>query len=280
MRWFHHRRRDQVVALELARHLLLVHVDGDHVDVLVGDRLDQDGSLGAEQDVERHRADDVMGRIDHEQLGEAVGQVVLLAHVVDGLADGPEGRHGDELGLHQPAGGVLRIFQATPEGNALFAGQLGQDLRLLGDLHVLQQIDRVVRFQFADRLDDLLVRHSLEDLVANGLFQFGQRGGREVVAQHLDQGVALLRRQQLDQVGEIRLSQLAGEVADMARIAAGERLLHVVYEVGTQRALLVPHLKLFDSVRHRSPPAANRDPGSRFRPSSIEIPNKRPMQAN
>ena len=58
-------------------------------------------------------AHQVIGRIDDEDLVEAVGQILGLAHIVDRLPDRPERRHGDEIGLHDAAGGVLRDIQGS-----------------------------------------------------------------------------------------------------------------------------------------------------------------------
>ena len=52
-----HRRRDQIVALEHARHLLLVVGGADPPAVVVHQLGDRHRPLGAQQPVERHRAE-------------------------------------------------------------------------------------------------------------------------------------------------------------------------------------------------------------------------------
>src|SRR5690348_18469227 len=96
-----------------------------------GDGLDGDGTLRAEQPIEGNRAYQVVPWIDDEHFVEAVRQVLGLAHIVDRLADRPERRYGDEIGLHDAAGRVLGIFQAPLECRALERRQLGEDVRLL-----------------------------------------------------------------------------------------------------------------------------------------------------
>ena len=105
--------RQKIVLLEFARRLFLVHRGRDGVPGLVHDLLDLDRALGAQDLVEVDRAEQLEGRIDDENLAEAVGKVLVLAHVVDGLADRPERRHRDEFGLHAPAGASLRDSRAT-----------------------------------------------------------------------------------------------------------------------------------------------------------------------
>ena len=80
-----HRRRDQVVALEHARHLLLVVGGADPSAVRLHQIGDRHRPLGAQQPVERHRAEQLACLVDHVELEEALRQIGGLAHVVDGL---------------------------------------------------------------------------------------------------------------------------------------------------------------------------------------------------
>ena len=114
-----HRRRHQVVALEQPRHLLLVVVGAHAAALRVHQLGDRHRALGAQQTVERHGAEEAAVLVDHIELVEAFRQVDGLAHVVDGLADGPARRHRDELRLHAPAGGILRIVEAASQRDAL-----------------------------------------------------------------------------------------------------------------------------------------------------------------
>ena len=83
------RRRDQVVALEQARDLLLVVGGAHRPQVLLEQIRDRHRPLGAQQAIERHHAGEPAVGIDHIELPEAVRQIGRLAHVVDGLADRP-----------------------------------------------------------------------------------------------------------------------------------------------------------------------------------------------
>ena len=86
----------------------------------------------------------MIGRIDDEDFIEAVGEVFGHAHEIDRLPHRPERRHGDEIGLHDAAGGILGIFEAALELGALERGKLGEDVRLLFLVEVLDH-DRPLR---------------------------------------------------------------------------------------------------------------------------------------
>ena len=201
--------RKKIVLLEFARRLFLVHRGRNGVPRLVHDVLDLDRALGAQDLVEIDGAEQLEGRIDDEDLAEAVRQVLVVAHVVDGLADGPERRHGDELRLHAPPGGFFRIVERTAQPDAFGERQLRQDLVLVLLVEVLQNVDRVVGIEFLHRLRDLRIGQIVDDLEADRLVDLGQRGKVEVLAEEFDQRAALLGQQRLEQIAELRLVQVA-----------------------------------------------------------------------
>ncbi len=176
---------------------------------LVHDVFDLHRALGAQDLVEVDGAEQLEGRIDDEDLGEAVGKVLVLAHVVDGLADRPERRHGDELGLHAPAGALFRIVERAAQPDALGEGQLRQDLVLVLLVEVLEDVDGVVGIEFLHRLRDLRVGHVVDDVEADRLVDFGQRREVEILAEQIDQRPPLLGQQRFEQVAELRLVQPA-----------------------------------------------------------------------
>ena len=108
-----------------------------------------------------------MAGVDDEELVELVGQVLGLAHVVDDLADRPRRRHGDEVRLHQAAGGILRVFEAALQRDPLDRRDLREDLGLLLGLEVFEDRDRVVGFELADAFRHRLRRQLVEDLDAD-----------------------------------------------------------------------------------------------------------------
>ena len=230
--------RQEVVLLELARRLFLVHGRRNRVPGLMHDVFDLDRALGAQDLVEVDGAEQLEGRVDDEDLAEAVGQVLVIAHVVDGLADRPEWRHRHELGLHAPAGGLFRIVERAPQPDALGERQLRQDLVLVLLVEVFQDVDGVVGIELLDGLGDLLVGQIVDDVEADRLVDLGQRGKVEVLAEQFDQRAALLGHQRLEQVAQFRLVQATDVLLERQRIAIGDGRADMRQERGKDDTVL------------------------------------------
>src|SRR5659263_615240 len=74
--------------------------------------------------------------------------------MIERLPHRPEGRHGDEIGLHDAAGGVLGIFEASLERRALQGRQLGKDVGLvllIEDLDKQDQSDILAKLPSLER---------------------------------------------------------------------------------------------------------------------------------
>ncbi len=192
----------------------------------------------------------MVGGIDHEHLVEAVGKVVGLAHIVDRLPHRPERRHGDEIGLHEAAGGVLGIFEAPLERRTLEGRKLGKDVRLVLLVEVLDQIDGFVGVELLQGLGHLLCRHGLDHLVAHRFVKLGQGAGLEVVAKRDDEEPALLGAEQLDQVGEVGFVQLEGKLARLVGVVLLECGGDGMQEIGANAPFLVAQLDLACGVLH------------------------------
>lgn len=181
--------------------------------------------------------------VDHVDLVEAIGQIRRLAHVVDRLADGEILGHGDELGLHPPAGGILRIKQAALERDAFGQRQLLQDLFLVRGVESLQELDRVVGFELANALGDRFRRQLLEDLLAHRLVDLVQRREVEIASRQLDQADTVVGFERPDQIAEIGLVQLADDGPEQSRVAGFDRARNLLDE-------FVPNFALFIAHRH------------------------------
>ena len=234
-------RRDEVVALEHARHLLLRLGRLDPVGIVDHDLRHHDGALRPQQLVERHRAEEAHARVDDEDLVEGLGQVGRLAHVVDRLPDRPERRHGDELGLHQPTGRVLRIVERALQGDALGRRQLVEDLGLVLLVEALEDRDGVVRVEVAHALGDGRRLELLEDFLADRLVDLGQGGEIEIAAEELDEARAVLGLERLEHVAEIGLVQVFGERPHALAVADLDRGRERRHEARVDVLVLVPH---------------------------------------
>ncbi len=181
----------------------------------------------------------MIGGIDHEKFIKSLGQILRLAHIVDRLPHRPKRRHGDQIGLHHAAGGILRIFEAALQRDPLEIRKLGEDVLLVGPVEVLQQIDGIVRVELFQRLGDLLGRHFLENLVANRLVELGKRRGLKILTQRLDKLGAPVLPENFEKIGEVRLVQIDGQGARARAIALVERSGHCMEELGTNVPFLI-----------------------------------------
>jgi hypothetical protein len=235
----HHRGCHQIVALEHARHLLLV-LGGAHAPAVGVHQLsDRHRPLGAQQPVEPNGAKQLGRLVDHIQFEEAIRQFHGLAHVVDGMADGPGRRHGDEFGLHAPAGRAFRIVQDALKRTAFGRRELFEDLVLFLLREILENIRGVVGIEIADALGDRLGRHLFEDFLTDRVVDLGERGEVELAAHQFDEAPSQLRVERLDQVAGVGLMQFAGQCPQAAGIVAVDRRSHAIDEISTDRALLV-----------------------------------------
>ena len=183
------------------------------------------------------------------ELGELVRQPRFLAHEVDGLPDGPERRHGDELRGHPPAGGFLRIVEPALERDALRVGKAGENLLAVFLVEVGDDLDGVVGIELADGLGDLLVRDRFEDFAADGVVDLGQRQPVEVVAHEADELVALFRLERLQHAAEVGFVQVGDEVAERSAVMRLDGVRDALDELGADRALVVADRAAFVRLR-------------------------------
>ena len=201
----------------------------------------------------------MMRRVDDVDVGERLGQVVGLAHVVDHLPDRPEGRHGHEIRLHETAGRFLGILQVALEGRSLPGRQLRQDLLLFRLIEVFQQIGGIVRFQLGDCFGKNTFRQLVQKLVTHGAVQFGQDVVGKIITQRADELDARIGLQQLDNVGQIGRRQAPREFAGPRRIATGKRLADGPRQLGGGLPILsfVLHAIFFPPEERRARPHAS-----------------------
>jgi hypothetical protein len=128
--------------------------------------------------------------------------------------------------------------------------QLGEDVRLLVLVEILEQIDRVVGIELLEGLGHLLGGHVFEHLIAHRFVELGQRRGVEVLAESGNERPALLRAEQLDQIGEVGLMQRQRERAHLRGVALVEGCHDCVQKLGADTALFVAQFDLACGVLH------------------------------
>ena len=151
--------------------------------------------------------------IHRVDLVKPVRQIGGVAHVVDRPSHGPVRRHRNELRLHPPACGILRIKQAPLQRDALGRRQLFEDLLLVLLVEPFEQLDGVVGFQFANALGDRLRFEFLENFLADGIVNLVQRREVEIGAGNFDEGDAVLGFKSPDQITEIGLVKFRHHLA-------------------------------------------------------------------
>ena len=184
--------------------------------------------------------------VDRIDFVEPVGQIRRLAHVVDGLANRPIRRHGDEFGLHAPAGGILGIKQPALDRDTLGRRQLFQDFHLVGFVEVFEQFDRVVGLELANALRDRLGFELFEDFLADGVVDLVQRREVEIGAGQFHQADAVIGLERSDQVTEIGFMQLGNDLAQELRIIGLDAARDLFDEFGPDFAFLVAHRQAFE----------------------------------
>ena len=158
------------------------------------------------------------------------------------------------------------IFEAPFDRRAFEGRQLGEDLRLIFLVEVLDDVNGLVGIELLERLGDLLRRHLLQHLVAHAFVELGQRRGIEVAPEHLDQRLALIGSQQLDQIGEVCFMQRQRQRAHRVGVAELERRVDVCTNSGrstpsSSRKRVSPAASCIRGVRSNCPKGPQAEAG-------------------
>jgi hypothetical protein len=164
-------------------------------------------------------------------------------------------RHGDELGLHAPAGGVLGVIETAGKRDPLRRRQLVEDLGAIFLRHILEDRDRVVGFDVAHAFRHRLRRQLFENFVAHRIVHLGERGEVEVDAEQFDQARAAGRLQRFQQGAEIGFVQVADQAAQRGNVGGIDRLRDLYDEIGADRAIIIAQRRrAVFVIEHAGPP--------------------------
>ena len=238
--------RDQIVLAEHPRDLFLVVQHGDAAAVFVDQFGDRHRPARPQQRVQRDGTLPVLFGIHRVDLVKPVRQIGGVAHVVDRLAHGPVRRHRDELRLHPPACGILRIKQAALQRLALGRRQLFEDLFLVLLIEAFEQFDGVVGFQFANALGDRLRFEFLEDFLADGIVDLVQRREVEIGAGQFDQRDAVVGFEGRDQIAEIGLVKFRHHLAQQRPVGGVDGARDLFDKLVTELPLFIPHREMVE----------------------------------
>ena len=199
-----HRRTDPVVIGELAGDFEVGFLHPDRRLLVVDQLVDRGVGLVREQRLQRNAAEVLVAAADHVQMIGVLGQLAAQAQVAQHHVDGGVGAHRHHVGVHQAAGGVLRVRQHLLQPLAVLAvhrlehfvdDRVGQ---------VLDQVGEVVDVEVFDRRHDLVGVHVREQALAHLVADVDQH---LAVVFRIDQSPhhhALARRQGFQQVADFR----------------------------------------------------------------------------
>ncbi len=153
--------------------------------------------------------------------------MIVVAQVIDEVADGHRLRHRHQLALHQAAGGFLRIGQGAFDDGAVLGIHFRQDRLLVGLVEVLDQLHRIVGVELFGQFRHCRGGQRLDHALAHVVVELGHHLAGHQVGYGGGKVAPLGRFQQLQQVGDVgrvqRFDQLigAGIVFLLQRFAHG-----------------------------------------------------------
>ncbi len=163
-------------------------------------------------------------RIDENDVIELVGQILLGAHEVDGRAHREMLRHRDDLALHHPAGGFLRIAQRLLDGDPVRRLERLEDLFLLRLLQILDQVDDIVAVQIAHGVAQHVGRQQTDDLLADRFLKLRQDLPVEIEVVELHQPAPVIGADLFEKVGDVGRVQRLHQLDELFAIARVHRI--------------------------------------------------------
>ena len=147
-----HRQRQEVVLGDQAGDLLLIGLGRDRHKLGRHDRADAPLGRGGDHRAQGDHTDELLGRVEHIQVRQALHLRVDQAQMGDHLGGSHLGAHLDELLGHQPPGALRRVLQEQPH--------LGGIIRL----HRRQQILLSLGHIFGQDLGDIVHGQAIEQV--------------------------------------------------------------------------------------------------------------------
>ncbi|MNE21957.1 hypothetical protein D3C80_1151410 [compost metagenome] len=161
------------------------------------------------------------------------------------MANRPEWRHSNKLGLHTPTGRAFGIIQRAAKSDPLRKRQLGKNLFPVCVVKVFQNVDSVIRVQLTDTSGDLVIRHLLDDIQTDRLIDLRQGGHVEIVTQQTHQRVALFRQNGFEQIAKFGLVQPCDIFTQEQQITIGDRRTNHRQKIGANRPVFRINIRGF-----------------------------------
>ena len=190
-----HREGDAVVFAENLQRLLAVVVRGKRGEVAIHQcadlRLRRREQEAAHADI-IEQATGLVGHIDHV---ERLAIVAMGADVIERLAHGPVGAHGDIVERHHPADTVLRVGQQILGDLALLGRKQRDQLHGEIERQAVKEGRAVVWRQIVQQGGGLGLRERLQQLVFCVVLQIGEYRRRQLRRAPAEKRGQLLHRQ-------------------------------------------------------------------------------------
>ena len=161
----------------------------------------------------------VMLRIDDKDFPKIGRQILIFAQIINHLAHRPMFGHGDQLPLHQAAGGFLWIGQRLFNGGAIIGRQRAENGALIILLHILNNGDGIVGIEFGGDIGHLFGGQTVDQGFADIIIQLSNNIGINQVRQRPDKIMPRIARRLFDEIGNIRRVQGRDQRARAAIIA-------------------------------------------------------------
>ena len=239
-----HGGADQRVFLESQRHLFLIHVGRDQRLVALHHVKQRDVARRAQNPRKLAGADRVEAMVDNENLEEFGDQVIVVAQIVDQVADGHRFWHRHQLALHQATGGFLRVRQRILDRCAIFRSHFGEDRALIDLGQILDQLHRVVGVELLCDLRDGRCGQRLDHAFTDVIVEFGNDLRIHQIGDRGGQNAPLVGFEQLQQIGNVGRVQGFDQIVGEAKILLCQRLANGADEFWLQPVLLVELVSL------------------------------------
>jgi len=241
-----HGGRDQIIFLETQGNFFLVHVDRDQRLLALHDIGDGNVARGPQDPAQLAGADRAESRIDHVDFPEFGGQVVILAQIVDQVADHHMFGHRDKFALHDAAGGFLLVGEGALDRGAILGIQFRQDRLLLALFEILDDRDRVIGVELFGQVGNLAGIERLDHVLADMLVHLGEHVGADQIAKRFGQRRALVGTDQLEQIGDVGIVERVDQFLRQRAIIVLDRLGNRADKFVGQPVVLVEDIFPFD----------------------------------
>ena len=228
---------DQVAVFEFHHDLAGVRVDRDRFQRGIHHVADNRVGFLGQQHRQLEAAQVTVVAVHHEQHVKHLGQFFAHAQVAQDHVQGHVGADGQEVRIHEAAGGVLRVGQDLGQAGTVLLRHRAEDLA--GDLvrQVVQDVREVVEFEVSDRLDQLFRRTAANQGATDLIVDVDQDLAVQVGVGHFPDGQALGYGQGLQQVADLGSRQVAQQLPDL-ELRAGIQCLGYAFEVACRFFLL------------------------------------------